>query len=339
MEMVRLGRTGLMVSRTSFGCIPITRNTEEDAVRLLRNAFNAGINFYDTAHAYGDSEILLGKAFSGIRNQVYFASKSMAATPETMRSELEQSLRQLQCDTIDLYQLHNPSYVPQPGDEMYESLLSFQREGKIRFIGFSNHDITRAKEAAASGDFDVVQFPLSSLSSEEDLSLAADCRAADVGLLAMKALSGGLVTNAAAAFTFLWQYDNIIPIWGIQHQWELEEFIGLSENPPKMTEEMRAQIDRDRKELSGSFCRSCGYCLPCPVGIDIPQDARVSLLLRRFDPASYLTPERQANMRKINDCIHCDHCKQHCPYHLDTPALLASELKKYEAYLKEHAIV
>lgn len=338
MEKVRFGRTGLMVSRTSFGCIPIMRLTEQDAVRLLRNAQEGGINFYDTARGYSDSENKLGAAFSGMRDKVFIATKSLAETPAQLRADLEESLRRLRTDYVDLYQFHNPRFLPVPGEEMYETMLEFQREGKIRFLGITNHDLALAKRAAASGAYDSLQFPLSSLSTEADLSLVEDCEKQDMGLLAMKALSGGLVSNATSAFAFLWQYPGIVPIWGMQHQWELEEFIALSQMPPGMTEEIQAQIARDRKDLAGSFCRSCGYCLPCPVDIDIPQAARMSLLMARGNPEPYTTPEWQAKMHRIRDCIRCDHCKKHCPYHLDTPELLASELKKYEAYLKEHEI-
>ena len=147
----------------------------------------------------------------------------------------------------------------------------------------------------------------------------------------MKALSGGLITNSAAAYAFEAQYENVLPIWGVQREKELDEFIFYIDNPPTMTDEIRALIERDRKELAGDFCRGCGYCMPCPAGIEINNCARMSLLLRRSPSALQLTPEVQAKMKKIENCLHCNKCKSKCPYGLDTPALL---VKNYEDYKK-----
>lgn len=152
-----------------------------------------------------------------------------------------------------------------------------------------------------------------------------------MGFIAMKALSGGLITNSAAAYAFEAQYDNVLPIWGVQKESELDEFISYIDNPPVMNEELQAVIDHDREQLSGDFCRGCGYCMPCPVGIEINNCARMSLLLRRSPSELQLTEEVQGKMRKIENCLHCNQCKSKCPYGLDTPALLA---KNYEDYKK-----
>ena len=148
-----------------------------------------------------------------------------------------------------------------------------------------------------------------------------------MGFIAMKALSGGLITNSAAAYAFEAQYDNVLPIWGVQKESELDEFISYIDNPPVMNEELQAVIDHDREQLSGDFCRGCGYCMPCPVGIEINNCARMSLLLRRSPSELQLTEEVQGKMKKIENCLHCNQCKSKCPYGLDTPALLA---KNYE---------
>lgn len=85
-----------------------------------------------------------------------------------------------------------------------------------------------------------------------------------------------------------------------------------------MTPELQAVIDHDRTELSGDFCRSCGYCLPCAAGIDIPQAARMAQLLRRAPYKPYLSDEWREKMHQIKNCIHCNACKSRCPYGLDT---------------------
>ena len=200
----------------------------------------------------------------------------------------------------------------------------------------TNHKIGNALQAAASGRYDTIQFPLNSLSAAADLKLIAACREQDLGLIAMKGLSGGLITNAATTFAFLRQYDNVLPIWGIQRLNELAEFIAFEQNPPVLDEAMWRLIEKDRAELAGDFCRGCGYCLPCPAGIEIPTQARVSLFLGRAPVQPFLTDEFRAKMDRINDCIGCNHCKNNCPYELDTPNLLKRELKKYYDFYEAH---
>ena len=97
-----------------------------------------------------------------------------------------------------------------------------------------------------------------------------------------------------------------------------------------MTPELEAVIQRDRKELAGSFCRGCGYCMPtCPAEIDIATAARMSLLLRRSPSAGHLNEKGQALMKKVEDCTHCGQCAAHCPYELDTPKLLEDNYRDY----------
>ena len=137
------------------------------------------------------------------------------------------------------------------------------------------------------------------------------------------------MTNSAAAYAYLAQYANVLPIWGVQRERELDEFLCYIDNPPKLNETLSTVIEQDRKELSGDFCRGCGYCMPCPVGIEINNCARMSLMIRRAPSAAQLTEEMQAKMKKIEDCLHCGKCRSKCPYGLDTPALLEKNYKDY----------
>ena len=178
-----------------------------------------------------------------------------------------------------------------------------------------------------------LQFPFCYLATEKDLELVKKCKEADMGFIAMKALSGGLINNSAAAYAFEAQYDNVLPIWGVQRRSELEEFISYIDNPPVMNDEIKALIEHDRKELSGEFCRGCGYCMPCPAGIEINNCARMSLMLRRAPSEAQLTPEMQAKMKKIENCLHCNKCKSKCPYGLDTPTLLQKNYEDYKRVL------
>lgn len=335
MEKVTLGKTGITVNKNGFGALPIQRISMDDAVSLARRAFEAGITFFDTARFYTDSEEKLGEAFDGMREKVYIATKTAAQNADEFWKDLEVSLKNLRTDYIDLYQFHNPSFCPKPGDGtgLYEAMLEAKAQGKIRHIGITNHRLTVANEAIDSGLYETLQFPFCYLATEKDLALVEKCKKADMGFIAMKALSGGLITNSSAAYAFEAQFDNVLPIWGVQRKSELEEFISYIKNPPAMTEEIRELIEHDREELSGEFCRGCGYCMPCPAGIEINNCARMSLMLRRAPSDAQLTPEMQEKMKKIENCLHCNQCRSKCPYGLDTPALLQKNYEDYKRVL------
>ena len=335
MTNVRLGKTEITVNKNGFGALPIQRIPKAEAVRLLHKAFDGGIRFYDTARMYTDSEEKLGAAFSGRREQIVISSKTGAVTPEGFWKDLETTLNNLKTDHLDLYQFHNPAFCPKPGDDsgIYDAALEAKKKGMILHIGITNHRLNVAQEAIDSGLYETLQFPFCYLSGEPELKLLEGCRKQDMGILSMKALSGGLITNAAAAYAFQAQFPEALPLWGIQREEELDQFLSFIVDPPVMNEELSAVIARDREELLGEFCRGCGYCMPCAAGIEINNCARMSLLLRRSPSAPYLTPQWQAKMKKIEDCRHCDSCRKKCPYGLDTPALLKQNYEDYRDIL------
>lgn len=341
MVQVRLGKTEIIVDKNGFGALPIQRVSEDTAEKLLLRAYEGGMRFFDTARFYTDSEKKMGQAFKGMREKVYIATKTAAVTPEAFWKDLNTSLENLQTDYIDLYQFHNPSFCPKPGDGsgVYEAMLEAKEKGMVRHIGITNHRLSVAKEAIQSGLYETLQFPFCYLASEKELELVEMCKEADMGFIAMKALSGGLITNSAAAYAYLAKYDNVLPIWGVQRMYELEEFLSYIENPPVMTPELQKIIDDDRAELAGEFCRGCGYCMPCPVGIEINNCARMSLLLRRSPAQLQLTEQVQEKMKLIEKCLQCGKCASKCPYGLDTPALLQRNYEDYKNVLQNQSMV
>lgn len=331
MSQVTLGMTGITVNKNGFGALPVQRVSMEEAGKLLRKAFENGITFFDTARAYTDSEAKIGYALSDVRDQIYIATKTAAETADDFWRDLETSLSVLKTDYIDIYQFHNPSFCPKPGDGtgLYEAMLEAKIQGKIRHIGITNHRLSVAQEAIDSGLYEILQFPFCYLASEKDLAIVEACKEKQIGFIAMKALSGGMITDSAAAYAYLDQFDHVLPIWGVQREKELDEFIGYVKNPPVMTKEIEALIAHDRKELAGNFCRGCGYCMPCPVGIEINNCARMSLMIRRSPSEAQLTQEVQEKMKQIENCLHCGRCSSKCPYNLDTPKLLEENYKDY----------
>lgn len=335
MPTVTLGRTNITVDKNGFGALPIQRIPSAEAVKLLQKAYDHGILFFDTARAYTDSEEKIGLALANVRHNLKIATKTPAQNAEGFWKDLHESLRLLKTEYIDIYQFHNPAFCPKPGDAngLYDAAVEAKKQGKIRFIGITNHRLAVAIEAAQSGLYDTLQFPLSYLAAEKEEALAKLCAEANMGFLAMKALCGGLITNAAAAYAYLRQFEHVLPIWGIQREAELDEFIGFIKEPPQFTSAIKAHIEADQKQFAGSFCRGCGYCLPCPANIEINNSARMSLLLRRSPSAQWLSEAWQAKMRLIENCQNCGNCIAKCPYELDTPTLLRANLRDYEEVL------
>ncbi len=335
MTVITLGRTGIHANKNGFGALPIQRINKEEAKALLRRAYENGINFYDTARFYSDSEEKIGYALSNVRDKIWIASKTMSSNTDDFWKQLHTSLKMLQTDYLDIFQFHNPNFCPKPGDGtgLYEAMLEAKDKGLIRHIGITNHRINIAHEAADSGLYETIQFPFSYLATEEEKNLVIRCKELNIGFIAMKALAGGLITNSAAAYAFLAQFDHVLPIWGIQRENELDDFLSYRKQAPILNEELLAIIQHDKDALRGEFCRGCGYCMPCPANIDIPTSARMSLMIRRAPTTVYLSDEWKEKMKKIEACINCNHCKNHCPYGLDTPKLLKSNWMDYQNFI------
>lgn len=320
-----------MVPRNGFGALPIQRIPMDAAVKLILRALDGGMYYFDTARFYTDSEEKLGVALMGRRQEVVISTKTGATTVEAFWKDLETSLRLLQTEYVDLYQFHNLAFCPKPGDGtgLYEAMLEAKRLGKIRHIGITNHRQRVALEAIESGLYETLQYPFSYLATEADLDIVQRCLQANMGFICMKGLSGGLITHSAAAYAWLAQYE-VAPIWGIQKESELDEWLSYQDNPPVLDDEMLATIERDRRELSGNFCRGCGYCQPCTVDIQIQDCNRMSLFLQRAPHSVYVTDDWRREMDKIDDCVHCDLCKSRCPYGLDIPNLLVKNKEDFD---------
>lgn len=338
MKKIRLGKTELMVTRTAFGALPVQRRTKEEGAKLLRAAYEGGINFFDTANAYTDSEEKIGMALSDVRGDVIIATKSGGADRETVARHIEMSLERMRTDYIDVFQFHNPAKLPDPEDPEgpYAAAMEAKRKGYIRHIGITNHRLNVAWEAVRSGNFETLQFPFSYLSGRQEMELVEGCREADMGFIAMKGLAGGLLTNVTLCRAFMNQFDNVVPIWGIQFEDQLAQWLAAEEAEPSMTPELCEELRREREALGGSFCRGCGYCLPCPANIEIYTMARLDMLLTRSPYKPYLTDSFHEKAMRMADCIHCNACKSRCPYELDTPKLVEYNLENYRRFYSEH---
>ncbi|MCR5591918.1 MAG: aldo/keto reductase [Lachnospiraceae bacterium] len=338
MKKVTLGKTGITAVQNGFGALPIQRISKEDAVKLLRRAYDGGMRFFDTARAYSDSEEKLGEAFgTGYvdRDDIIITTKTTAKTPEAFWKDLETSLEKLRTEYIDVYQFHlmGECWLPGGPDGMYDCMLEAKKQGKIRHIGGTAHKIGIAEAIAESGVYETLQYPISYLADDREIELIRKCQRNEVGLIAMKALAGGLITDSRAAMAFMGQFDGLMPIWGIQRESELDEWLSYMDDTPVMDDEIREFIRSEIEDLKGEFCRGCGYCMPCTVGIQINTCNRMALMLRRAPSDAWLNDYWQAEMKRAESCLECGACLPKCPYGLDIPSLLKKNIEDYKKVL------
>ena len=335
---MRLGKTNLNVNKNGFGALPIQRRNKKDSIEILKTAYDNGIDFYDTARFYTDSEKKLGLAFEDVREDIYIASKTGMETVEEFWRDLETSLKELKTDYLDLYQFHNISFCPKEDDELYKAMLEAKEQKLINHIGITTHKITIANEALDTGIYETLQYPFSYLSGTEELKLIEKCRKLDVGFLAMKAMGGGLLKNSKASFAYINQFSNVLPIWGIQKLSELNEFLSYDETTI-LDDELKKIIENDKNELGDNFCRGCGYCMPCPEDINISLCCRMSLWIRRFPTEPNMDEKTQEIMKKTLECMECYACVDKCPYELDIPELLKENYEDYMNVLEGRTII
>jgi len=336
MRNMIFGKTGLMVSELGFGGIPLIRLNRNDAVAVLRQAYERGITLYDTANMYLDSEEKIGTAFEGMREKVVIATKSIRRDAAGMTEHVEKSLRRLRTDYIDLYQLHQVSKeadwntIMGPGGAM-EALMAARDKGKIRHIGVTSHGLAMAVRLVKTGLFSTIQFPFNfiEVGAKDELHVAA--RDINMGMLAMKPFAGGMIDNAEIAFRFLRQHPDVVPIPGFDSIAAVNQVAAFYETAPEITQEDLDLMDRYRAELGKQFCRRCEYCQPCPNGVLITPAMGYRVIASRMSPTVAVEFSRLP-MESTLKCDRCGACMEHCPYDLPIPDMLKAHYDLYEAH-------
>ncbi|MFC1897278.1 aldo/keto reductase [Chloroflexota bacterium] len=340
MEKIRLGRTGMMVSRLGFGSIPIQRASDDEALAVINKCMELGITYIDTANGYTTSEERIGRAISGRRDEVIIATKSHAQTREGIESDLKLSLKRFGVEYIDLYQFHNIrstdalERVLEPNGVM-DVILEAKKAGIVRHIGASSHSLDTAKEIVKSDRFETIQFPFNFITCEAADELLPLTREHDVGFIAMKPLAGGRLDNATLAFKYLFQFPDVVPIPGIYKTHEIEEIVQIMEQSLAMTVAEQREMEQLKQELGTRFCRRCDYCQPCPEGILISDVLVFPSLLKIQTPERLFMGTFSKPMEKAANCAECGECEEKCPYHLPIREMVAEYVKQYQAEKKK----
>jgi predicted aldo/keto reductase-like oxidoreductase len=340
MARLQLGRTDLVVSQVGFGAIPIIRLDRQEAVRLLRYACERGINFFDTANAYRDSEEKIGCAFAGMRDQIILASKTLRRDSDGVREHLERSLKQLQTDYLDLYQLHQIAQdkdwdaVMSPGGAL-EEVARARAAGKIRYLGVTSHSLPMALRMVHTGLFDTIQFPFNFIEEGARHELLPTALQLGMGFIVMKPFAGGAIGNAGAAFKFLREHPGLLPIPGFESTAQINEVLSFYTGPNRVSDHDRTVMERYREQLGKRFCRRCEYCQPCPQGVMITPAMGYPIVAARMS-AAVAAEFSKGPMESVVRCNACGACIDRCPYDLPIPEMLKAN---YELFLQHSTTV
>jgi ferredoxin len=335
MPKVRLGRTEIVSEKNAFGALPIQRVDKQEAAKILLCALDGGITYFDTARGYTDSEEKIAYAMSDRRPQFHLATKTKATTADAFWKDLHTRLKRSKQTISTFFSSTTPNSAqsPKTGRGCTKACSRPRRRGKSLY----RHDEPpSARRPRSRGVRPVRHAPVPVFLSCRRGRRSACTPVQNVrrGLYLHEGAFRRAHYGLPRAYAYQTQFDNSLPIWGIQRMIELEQFLSCTDNPPVLDDELRAVIAKDRKELSGDFCRGCGYCLPCPANINIPMSARIRFSMTRQPTSRTLNEKTREEMERIENCIECRHCAEHCPYGLDTPAILRESLAFYREFLQ-----
>ncbi len=326
-----LGKTNLKISCLGFGGIPIQKTSREETKRLLHYLLEQGVNYIDTARGYTVSEEYIGYGLEGIREQFVLATKSFARTKAAMEQDIAISLKNLQTEYIDLYQIHNPTpaeleQVITPGGAL-EALQAAKKDGKIGHIGITLHSLELFRMALEYDWVETIMFPYNIVETQGE-ELIARCAEKNIGFIAMKPMAGGAIGNAELALRFLHQNSHIsVVIPGMAAVEEIKQNLASISDPSPLTPREQAELDKIRKELGTNFCRRCNYCAPCTAGIPISAVFLMEGYYNRYGLKKWAEIRYQGLAHKASECVGCGACESRCPYNLPIREMLKRSVK------------
>lgn len=336
MKKYRLGKTNLMVTEVGFGGIPIARIDKQEAITIVKTAIEKGINFIDTANAYVDSEEKIGHAIKDNRQDLVIATKSSNRDGKVLLQHIDNSLKMLQTDYIDLFQIHQVSNdkeiikIFKPGGA-YDAAIEAKKAGKIRHIGVTSHRLAAAISLVKTSKFETVQFPGNFVEADTFDKLVPEAKLRDMGIIIMKPLGGGVLDNASLCFKFLQQYPECIPIPGMAKVEEIEEIISLYKNKQPLTQDDLDEISRIKEDVGTNFCRRCCYCEPCPQEVNIFAAMAIPRVMKNYGN-NYSATWFVEGAQSIDKCLQCGICETKCPYSLP----IRETIKDNKIYFDTH---
>lgn len=328
MEYTTLGKTGLKVSRVGLGGIPVQRTDQMGAREIAEVCMRQGVNYLDTARGYTVSEQFFGEAIKGNRDRWIIATKSMSRDYESMKADIETSLKNLQTDYIDLYQFHNLSSdadfeVCFGENGAYRALKEAQDAGRIGHIGATAHSAEAFARLIREHEdqIETMMFPYNIVENQGE-ELMRECMEKNIGFISMKPLAGGNIGDPVLALRYNLNNPHCtIVIPGMGSEKEVVQNTGEAVFEP-LSDADRALCKKIASELGTQFCRRCGYCAPCPQGINIPQNFLMANYLRKYDLAEWAKARYYAMPVTAKDCVECGACEEKCPYHLPIREML-----------------
>ncbi len=335
MQKVRLGKSRMEVTKIGFGGIPIQRLSEQQAVKVIRRAIELGIDWIDTANGYGPSEERIGKAIKSYdRSAIKVFTKGGGKTRNELQNQIELSFERMQTEYIDLFQFHGV-----PSEEVWEEMLSdgclelileLKQQGRFRHIGASFHSLEAALAVMDNLEIEVIQWPFNFIMADRGRKVLEKCRANDIGFIAMKPFGGGVLENAGLCIRFLLQYPQVAPDPGFEKVEEIEEVVSLANRAKPLSEEDKSKIERLRKELGTRFCRQCGYCMPCPEGINIMFLITMNSIIKRMPPEAVIGWLSE-HVKIADNCTDCGQCETKCPYNLPIRQCMREGIKAFRS--------
>ena len=348
-----LGRTGLKVSIVGFGGTWICEISMEEAVKVVRRAFDLGINYFDTARWDGDSEEKIGAALENVREKCIIATKTGSRTKRESLKDLETSLRSLRTDRVDLIQLHGIDDVEtlskaMGSDGVFETCKEARSKGLADYIGISSHKPHVLVKAIETNEFDTVLVPLNVVTRQALEELVPLAKEQNIGVIVMKPFSA----KTSKLITCLYQPSLSI----LSDQPNLHKLLGkdmtsmaqnalrfvlsqdISVTIPGMRSikevEINSQVGNDFKGLNSDekkhfevqfgndYCRDCGLCLPCPRKIDIASILRFYTLYSAYNLKDWARKLYGGLETKADICNNCGECEPKCPYGLSISEML-----------------
>jgi predicted aldo/keto reductase-like oxidoreductase len=324
---------GMKILRMGMGGIPIQRLSMEESDGVLKKAIDSGINFFDTARIYTDSESKFGRVLSRDRDRVVIASKSFSRGAMEILRDIDSSLQQLRTDYIDLYQCHNVANESDLEKVLADAgavagLIKAKEQGKIRHIGLSGHKPWIVAKALARFEFETIQIPCNFMETDALRDLVPLARQKHVGIIAMKPIGGGNIHDINLNFRFIFNQGIDVAIPGMDSGKQVEENVAALADLSPLTREETARLQKEKDRLGDQFCRRCEYCMPCPQGLPISFLHVLKNYYFLYDLKSWVWERIDALAKTYKDCAACGQCVQKCPYHLDMPEIFRSTWQK-----------